>query len=253
MRDLSPLLRPRSIAMIGASSDPRRGNGRTLRYLIEGGYAGPVYPVNPNRSEVQGLRAYTRIEDVPGPVDAAIVAVPAAAAVQAVQACAEAGVRSAIVYAAGFAEAGEGGRELQARLVEAACRTCMPVLGPNSLGAFDARSRSFMTFSSMFDDGYPEVGRIGMVTQSELLRLSMSALGGGPAESSIQQAIEQRTFVAQVMVRNPPTLAPDDTLAEAAHKLVATRAGALAVVESDGRLVGILSEIDVLKVAMAYL
>lgn len=166
MRDLSPLLRPRSIAMIGASSDPRRGNGRTLRYLIEGGYAGPVYPVNPNRSEVQGLRAYTRIEDVPGPVDAAIVAVPAAAAVQAVQACAEAGVRSAIVYAAGFAEAGEGGRELQARLVEAARRTGMPVLGPNSLGAFDARSRSFMTFSSMFDDGYPEVGRIGMVTQS---------------------------------------------------------------------------------------
>jgi CBS domain-containing protein len=93
---------------------------------------------------------------------------------------------------------------------------------------------------------------VGMVTQSELLRLSMSALGGGVAESSIQQAIEQRTFVAQVMERNPPTLSPDDTLAEAARKLVATKAGALAVVEG-GRLVGILSEIDVLKVAMAYL
>jgi CBS domain-containing protein len=93
---------------------------------------------------------------------------------------------------------------------------------------------------------------VGMVTQSELLRLSMSALGGGPAESSLQHAIEHRMFVAQVMERNPPTLSPDDTLAEAARKLVATKAGALAVVES-GRLVGILSEIDVLKVAMAYL
>lgn len=166
MRDLTPLLRPRSIALIGASSDPRRGNGRTLRYLIEGGFPGPVFPVNPNRSEVQGLRAFASVRDLPGPVDTAIVAVPAEAAVQAIQDCADMGVRSATVFAAGFAEAGESGRLLQQRLADIARSSGMPVLGPNSLGLFDARARAFMTFSSMFDDGFPQPGRIGMVTQS---------------------------------------------------------------------------------------
>ncbi len=166
MQDLTPLLRPRSIAMIGASSDPRRGNGRTLRYLVEGGFEGPVYPVNPRHGEVQGLRAYASVRDLPQTVDTAIIALPAAAAVQAVQDCAEAGVRSATVFAAGFAEAGEAGRALQSRVTALAQRSGMRVLGPNSLGLFDARSRSFMTFSSMFDDGFPEPGRIGMVTQS---------------------------------------------------------------------------------------
>lgn len=166
MRDLSPLLRPHSIAMIGASSDPQRSNGRTLRYLIEGGFAGPVWPVNPKRSEVQGLRAYSRIGEVPGPVDTAIVAVPAAQVAQALRECAEAGVRSATVFASGFAEAGAEGRRMQAEVTAIARSAGMPVLGPNSLGLFDARSRSFMTFSSMFDDAFPEVGRIGMVTQS---------------------------------------------------------------------------------------
>lgn len=166
MRDLSPLLRPRSIAMIGASSDPRRSNGRTLRYLIEGGFEGPVWPVNPMRTEVQGLPALASILDVPGPVDTAIVAVPAAQVLQALRDCATAGVRSATVFASGFAEAGPQGRQLQQQLTELARASGMLVLGPNALGLYDARTRSFMTFSSMFDDGFPAVGRIGMVTQS---------------------------------------------------------------------------------------
>ncbi|MBX7193106.1 MAG: CBS domain-containing protein [Sandaracinaceae bacterium] len=91
---------------------------------------------------------------------------------------------------------------------------------------------------------------VGMVTQSDLLRLSMTALGATGVASSIQASIEQRTFVAQIMQRNPPTLTPDTSLAEAARLLLQTRAGALAVVDATGDLVGILSEIDVLRVAV---
>src|SRR5690606_3122840 len=166
MGDLTPLLRPRSIALLGASSDPGRGNGRTLRYLVEGGFAGPVYPVNNRRDEVQGLRAYRSILDVPEPVDIAIVAVPAAATVDAIRDCARRQVKSAVIFAAGFAELGAEGRAMQDRISAIARETGIRVLGPNSLGLYDARARSFMTFSSMFEDGYPDGGRIGMVTQS---------------------------------------------------------------------------------------
>ena len=166
MRDLTPLLRPRSIAMIGASSDPNRGNGRTLRYLLTGGFAGPVHPVNPRRTEVQGRRCWPSILDVPGPVDTVIVALPAGEVAQALRDCARAGARAAIVFAGGFAEVGPEGRAAQEALGRFARDAGLLVLGPNSLGAYDARDRSFMTFSSMFEEGFGSVGRIGMVTQS---------------------------------------------------------------------------------------
>lgn len=166
MRDLSPLLRPRSIAMIGASSDPSRGNGRTLRYLAQGGFEGPLFPVNPRRDEIQGLRCWPSIGAVPQAVDAAIVALPAEAVPGALRECAAAGVRSAVVFAGGFAELGGEGRKAQDEMARIAHESGMLLLGPNSLGAYDARSRSFMTFSSMFEEGFAEGGRIGMVTQS---------------------------------------------------------------------------------------
>ena len=166
MRDLSPLLRPRSIAMVGASSDPMRGNGRTLRYLIQGGFAGDLFAVNPKRDEVQGLKSWSSISALPQRVDAAIVALPADAVIDALRECARVGTRSAIVFAGGFAEVGDSGRLAQAEMTKIARDANMLLLGPNSLGAYDARSRSFMTFSSMFEEAFTEGGRIGMVTQS---------------------------------------------------------------------------------------
>ncbi len=166
MRDLSPLLRPRSIAMVGASSDPSRGNGRTLRYLLEGGFDGSLFAVNPKRDEVQGLKSWPSISALPQPVDAAIVALPADGVLHALRECANAGTRSAIVFAGGFAEVGEAGRLAQAEMTKVARDAGMLLLGPNSLGAYDARSRSFMSFSSMFEEGFTQGGRIGMVTQS---------------------------------------------------------------------------------------
>jgi acyl-CoA synthetase (NDP forming) len=166
MNALDPLLRPRSIAMIGASSDPSRGNGRTLRYLIQGGFDGPLFAVNPRRAEVQGLRSWPSIESLPQPVDCAIVALPAQEVLATLRQCAAAGTRAAVVFAGGFAETGEEGRQVQAEITRLCRETGMRVLGPNSLGAYDARDRSFMTFSSMFEEGFASGGRIGMVTQS---------------------------------------------------------------------------------------
>lgn len=166
MRDLSALLRPRSIAMIGASSDPTRGNGRTLRYLIQGGFEGALFPVNPKRDEIQGVRCWPSIGALPQSVDCAIVALPTQAVPDALRECAAAGAKSAIVFAGGYAELGEAGRKAQDEIAQIAHDAGMVLLGPNSLGAYDARSRSFMTFSSMFEEGFAQGGRIGMVTQS---------------------------------------------------------------------------------------
>ncbi len=94
---------------------------------------------------------------------------------------------------------------------------------------------------------------VGMITQGDLLRLSISALQNNQAGSSVQQAFEQRTFVAEIMIRNPRTVGPDAPLGEVARILVETKLGALPVVDGDGNLVGIVSEIDVLKAAMHYL
>ena len=105
--DLRPLLDPRAVAIIGASTDPSRIGGRPLRYMLEAGFDRPIYPINPNRETVQGLKAYPSIDQAPGPVDCAIIAVPAALVPDALEACAAQGVKSAVVFSAGFAEAGD--------------------------------------------------------------------------------------------------------------------------------------------------
>lgn len=166
VHSLSPLLSPRSIALVGASDDPTRIGGRPLRYLRESGYAGAVYPVNPKRESVQGLKAYASIASLPQVPDVALLAVPAAATVAAVKACAERGVGSAIVFSAGFAEAGEAGRALQEEISAIARESRMRVLGPNCLGVFNAQAGYYGTFSAIFDAGFMQPGPLAIVSQS---------------------------------------------------------------------------------------
>ena len=94
---------------------------------------------------------------------------------------------------------------------------------------------------------------VGMVTQASLLKFSMGMLQDSGAAQSLRHSFEQRTFIAEIMTANPRTLHPETTLAEAAQWLVDSKAGALAVVDADGNLVGIVSEIDVLKAAISFL
>ncbi|MDP3135963.1 MAG: acetate--CoA ligase family protein, partial [Burkholderiaceae bacterium] len=163
---LDALFAPTSVAVIGASDDATRIGGRPLRYLIEAGFPGKVYPVNPRRTEVQGLRAYPDVGAIEGPVDLAIVIVSAEQSVGAVQACAAKGVRSVIIFSAGFAEVGPEGLARQAEITAIARRSGMRVLGPNCLGAFNATLGFFGTFTQAFDKGVIGPGPLAVVSQS---------------------------------------------------------------------------------------
>ena len=163
---LDALLRPASVAVIGASNDPTRIGGRPIRYLRAAGYAGRVYPVNPRHKDVQGLVAFPHISDVPEAVDLAIVAVPAPSVVDTVEACAARGVQVAVIYSAGFAEMGAEGRRRQRRLTKIAAETGLRIVGPNCLGVYNSETGFFATFSTTLEDGFPAPGGVALVSQS---------------------------------------------------------------------------------------
>ena len=167
MHSLDPLFFPASIALIGASSDPERIGGRPLRFLLEGGFGGALYPVNRSgAAEIQGLQAYASLLDVPGPVEHAIIAVPVAGVEAAVLECAQKGVRVVQVFTAGFAEADAAGAVLQQRLVDICRGAGMRMIGPNSLGVLNPKTRFFATFSTFLNGMQPQAGVIGLATQS---------------------------------------------------------------------------------------
>jgi acetate---CoA ligase (ADP-forming) len=165
MLDLQPLLCPRSIAVVGASTQPEKVGGVPLRLLAELGYGGRVFPVNPGADTVQGLRAYASVADIGEPVDLAIVAVPAPAAPDVMAQLGQAGTRAAVVFTSGFAEV-SGGDALQHALATQARAHGVQLLGPNCLGAMNLGERMFATFSPIPLSGVPPVGQVGLVSQS---------------------------------------------------------------------------------------
>lgn len=165
-RGISALLSPRSVALVGASDDVTRIGGRPLRYLREGGFAGAVYPVNPKRDTVQGIKSYASIADLPAAPDVAILAVPAGATLQALRDCADRNVGAAIVFSAGFAETDDAGKAMQDEMAAIGRESGMRILGPNCLGVFNSAIGFYGTFSAMLDTGLVEPGPIGIVSQS---------------------------------------------------------------------------------------
>src|ERR1700733_3665455 len=163
---LTPLLAPRSVAVLGASSDPTRIGGRPIAYMQAQGFPGGLYPVNPNRAEIQGLKAYASVADLPETPDVAIVAVPADLAAPSIEALARRGGKAVVMFTAGFAEMDAHGAAAQAAMVATARSAGMRILGPNCLGVFDARRSYYATCSSSFDSGWPVLGRIGIASQS---------------------------------------------------------------------------------------
>ena len=139
-RSIARLLAPRSIAVIGASH--QRGTlGRiVLENLLRGDFAGPVYPVTPHAVSVQGVRAYADVTDIPDPVDLAVVTVPAADVLEAVEQCRSKEVHALVVMTAGFADAGSSGDQEQRKLVALARDSGMRVLGPELPGPGEHRS-----------------------------------------------------------------------------------------------------------------
>ena len=163
---LDPLVRPRSVAVVGASDDPTRIGGRPIAYMKAQGFQGSVWPVNPRRERVQGLPAFASVSALPEAPDAAIVAVPVEAALEAVEELGRNGCKGVIAFTAGFAEVDEAGARAQAALVDRARAHGMRLLGPNCLGLFNAGLGYFPIFSSSFENGWPLPGRIGIASQS---------------------------------------------------------------------------------------
>ncbi len=160
------MIAPRSVAIIGASDDPARIGGRPLRYMVDSGYKGKIFPVNPNRESVQGLKAFPSMAEVPEPVDCAIIALPAKMVARVLEECAKQGAKSAIVFSSGFAEAGGDGEALQSELAAMAQATGIRVLGPNCLGVLNFSTRFFGTFSASGDAGYGAPGSLAIISQS---------------------------------------------------------------------------------------
>jgi acyl-CoA synthetase (NDP forming) len=164
---LHKLLFPRSIAILGASNNPTKLSGRPLSYLKRFGYAGRIVPINLNRTEVQGLRAYRSLDEVDGELDLAMIMLPADQAADAVRMCGQRGIAAAIVSASGFAELGPEGEALQRALRAAIDESGVRVLGPNCLGLISVRDQATPTFSTALDDdGSLEKGPVAFVSQS---------------------------------------------------------------------------------------
>lgn len=160
------LVAPRGVALVGASADPKKNTGRPQRYLKAHGYDGNVYPVNPGRDEVQGLKAYKSVSDIDGPCDQAFIMVPAPHVIDAVRACGEKGVPVATIYSDGFAETGEEGRALQAELLEVAKASGVRVLGPNSMGVICPTGGLTLSVNAVLEMESLKPGRFGLVSQS---------------------------------------------------------------------------------------
>ncbi len=163
---LDPLVRPRSVALIGASDEPARIGGRPIAYMKGQGFRGALYPVNPKRQTVQGLPAFARVADLPEVPDVGIIAVPGALAIQALEDLGAKGCRAVIVFTAGFAEMDEAGAAAQERLTAVARKWGIRMLGPNCLGVFNASIHYYATFSASFEKGWPIPGRVAIASQS---------------------------------------------------------------------------------------
>ncbi len=168
---LDAVFRPRAVAVIGASRERGSVGAEIFHNLIVNQFNGPVYPVNPKADSVQSVRAYARIEDVPAPVDLAVIVVPAAHVLPILDACGRHGVRAAIVISAGFKETGDEGRARELALLECARRHGMRLVGPNCLGVLstDAHVRMDATFAPV----YPPSGPVAFSSQSGALGLAI--------------------------------------------------------------------------------
>jgi acyl-CoA synthetase (NDP forming) len=159
-------LAPRSIAVIGASDNPNKIGGRPIAYLSRFGFQGAVYPINPARPQVQGLRSYQGLADLPEVPDVAIIAVPGDLAVQAVDECAQAGVSVGIIMSSGFGEVHAEGKQQERAMRERASAAGMRLVGPNSQGLANFGTGAVASFSTMFTEVQPADGPIGIISQS---------------------------------------------------------------------------------------
>lgn len=166
---LNGLLRPKSVAVVGASATPGKIGYTVVKNLRESGYEGAVYPINPKADEIMGYKVYPTLADVPGEVDAAVIVVPAKFVPEVTEECGKKGVKGLIVIASGFSEVGR--KDLEDQVVEIAHRYGMRVLGPNIVGTLSNSDKLNASFAPFL----PLPGKAALVSQSGALLIAMDA------------------------------------------------------------------------------
>jgi acyl-CoA synthetase (NDP forming) len=162
MTDFNKFFAPGSIAMMGASNDHRKWGYRILSNIIQGGFKGRIYPINPKGGEIRGLKVYASVKDVPEKPDLAIIVVPPLGIVEAIRDCVDKGIREGVVITAGFAEIGEKGAALQAEMLKVAKQGRMSLVGPNCFGILSPSHHLYSQMPPVF----PPPGSIAVVSQS---------------------------------------------------------------------------------------
>ena len=171
---LDSFFAPKSIALIGASRDKEKIPGRLLSMLRKNEYPGAIYPINPNYGDIDGLKCYKSISEIGAPIDLAVVIIPARAVVGALEECAAAGVKNAVIISSGFAEEGGDSAGMQDQIVAIAKRTGMRISGPNAEGFMSEVQKVAATFSPTVD---VKPGHVPLVATRK--RIAVVAQSGG--------------------------------------------------------------------------
>lgn len=162
---------PRAVAVIGASRQRGSLGGEIFHNMLSYGFQGPVYPVNPSAEVIQCVPAYPSVETIPGPVDLAIVVVPAHHVIEVAAACGRKGVKALVVISAGFSETGTDGQDRQAELLRVCRNAGMRLIGPNCMGIINTDPAVLL--DGTFAPGVPPAGRVGFSSQSGALGLAI--------------------------------------------------------------------------------
>jgi acetyl coenzyme A synthetase (ADP forming)-like protein len=168
---MRPFFEPRVAAVVGANRERGRIGSEILHNLLDAGFTGAVIPVHPDAAEIAGLPAYARVTDIPGPVDLAVIVVPAARVLATVDECIAKQVRAICVISAGFSESGAEGREREAALLERIRRAGCRLIGPNCMGLLNTDPA--VRLNATFSPTYPPAGNVAMSSQSGALGLAI--------------------------------------------------------------------------------
>jgi len=160
------LLNPASVALIGASSNQKKNTARPLRFMQKHGFAGNIYPVNPSATQINGVKAWGSIDQLPDNVDHAFVMIDSAGVTDVVEQCARKGIGMVTIYSDGFAEAGDEGIQRQQQLCATARRLGVRILGPNSIGLANVHSGAVISVNAAFEMDNLTAGDIGIISQS---------------------------------------------------------------------------------------
>ena len=185
IENLDRIVNPRSIAVIGASDKEGSVGFALARNLVQGGYRGKTYLVALREQEILGLPTHASIRDVPGPVDMALIATPAATVADIVRECGEVGVKSAVIVSAGFKEIGPAGKALEDEILRIAQQYGIRVVGPNCLGLV----RPVTGMNATFLSSNPEAGNVAFISQS-------GALGSAILDAAVHENIGFSAFVS---------------------------------------------------------